>query len=406
MPLVTGTAMVPMTPEEQWQQQKEKMLAWVRTGFAVAAILVIQLNPERITRFPLLSQISLFSFLVYSLAVLFLTKKEKIGSGRIGVATTCLDFLWVTLLVFSTGASRTPFFVFYLFPVITASSRWGVRGGLVASLVGVILWGLVRFSPGWPNPLGIDTFIIRSIYLVVLGYIFGFISEFENKQNQRLMALNKTAAEAATQEERRRIARELHDRLLQVLASLTLRLEACRRHLIETPKELSSELELMEQAARSSMEEIRRFLAGKESQDFTPGTLIERLKEEMRFLRDGLGLHVVVESDPEELTLPSQVEQEIYYVLREGLRNIARHAQASRSEITLKRREREIQGSLEDDGVGFNLETAKHDHGFGLVAMEERIKKLGGSLSIQTFPGRGTKISFTALLKDETTDPR
>jgi len=373
----------------------------VRTGFAVAAILVIQLNPERIARFPLLSQVSLFSFLAYSLAVLYLTKKEKIGSGRIGVATTCLDFLWVTLLVLSTGASRTPFFVFYLFPVITASSRWGVRGGLVASLVGVLLWGLVRFSPGWPNPLGMDTFIIRSIYLVVLGYIFGFISEFENRQNQKLMALYRTAGEAATQEERRRIARELHDRLLQVLASLTLRLEACRKHLIETPKDLSHELELMEQSTRGSMEEIRRFLAGKDTQDFMPGTLIEKLKEEMKFLRDGLGLRVVLESDPEDLALPSQVEQEIFYVLREGLRNIARHAHASTVDILLKQVGTEIHGSLEDDGVGFDLSAAKNGTSFGLGVMDERIRKLGGSLSIETSAGRGTTISFSAPLKAE-----
>ncbi len=388
-----------MTLEDQWLLQKEKTLAWVRLGFSVAAILVIQLNPERVARFPILSHISLFSFFLYSLLLLYLTKRERADSKKIRFAVTCLDVLWISLMVFSTGGSRAPFFAYYLFPVITASSRYGIKGGLLAALAGAVLYGGIRFSPVWENPLAIDTFIIRTIYLFVLAYIFGLLSEFEKKQNQKLMALYKTAGAVATQEERRRIARELHDRLLQVLASLTLRLETCRRHLIESPKELGRELELMEQSARSSMEEIRKFLAGKDSRDFMPGTLMEKLREEMGFLRDGLGLRVVLESSPEDLSLPPEVEQEIYYVLREGLRNIARHSQASRSEIILRKRESKIEGSLEDDGIGFNPDISRKDHGFGLVAMEERITKLGGRLSIETAPGKGTKITFTAPLK-------
>ena len=385
-----------MTLEDQWLLQKEKTLAWLRLGFSLAAILVIQLNPERVARFPILSYTFLYSFFLYSLLIFYLTRQTKVDSRKIGLATTCLDLLWISLLVFSTGGSRTPFFVYYLFPVITASSRYGIKGGMLVSLIGVGLYGFVRFFPIWERPLGIDTFIIRSIYLLVLAYIFGFLSEFEKKQNQKLMALYRTAGEAATQEERRRIARDLHDRLLQVLASLTLRLEACRRHLVETPKELSHELELMEQSTRRSMEEIRRFLAGKDSQDFTPGTLIEKLKEEMKFLRDGLGLHIVLESDPDDLALPSEVEQEIYYALREGLRNIARHAHASTVDILLKQVGTEIHGSLKDDGVGFDLSSAKNSASFGLGVMDERIRKLGGSLSIETSPGKGTTISFIA----------
>ena len=387
-----------MTLEDQWLLQKEKTLAWVRLGFSVAAILVIQLNPERVARFPILSHISLFSFFLYSLLLLYLIKRKLADSKKIRFAVTCLDILWVSLMVYSTGGSRTPFFVFYLFPVITASSRYGMKGGLLVAVVGVTLYGFIRFDPSSENPLGIDTFIIRSIYMLVLAYIFGFLSEFEKRQNERLMALYKTAGAVATQEERRRIARELHDRLLQVLASLTLRLETCRRHLIESPKELGRELELMEQSARSSMEEIRRFLAGKDSQDFAPGSLIERLKEEMRFLRDGLGVQVVLETDPEELTLPSQVEQEIYYVLREGLRNVAGHAHASKAEILLKEAGAEIHGSLQDDGVGFDASAARNGDGFGMISMEERMKKLGGQLSVETSPGRGTTISFRAPL--------
>ncbi|MBI2349761.1 MAG: sensor histidine kinase [Deltaproteobacteria bacterium] len=385
-----------MPLEEQWQQQKEKVLGWIRLGFSIAAIVVIQLNPERAARFPVLSYFSLYSFFIYSLSILYLARSEKPDSKKIGLITTCLDILWVSLMVYSTGGSRTPFFVFYLFPVITASSRYGMKGGLLVAVVGVTLYGFIRFDPSSENPLGIDTFIIRSIYMLVLAYIFGFLSEFEMRQNERLMALYKTAGEVATREERQRIARELHDRLLQVLASLTLRLEACRGLFLQSPAELSDELRSMEEAARSSMAEIREFLAGKETDALPAGTLMERLREEMKFLRDGLGLRVVLESEPDELTLAPEVEQQLYYVLREGLMNIARHAQASRAEIFLEHKEKTIRGELKDDGVGFHMPSIKNSgNGLGLGAMKERIEKLGGTLSIETAPGKGTRICFS-----------
>lgn len=395
-----------MTPEEQWLRQKERVLAWVRFGFALAALLVVQLNPQRLASFPLLSHLSLFSFFIYSLLIVILIRGDRLDSQKIGPLTTCLDLIWISLIVLSTGGSRTPFFAFYLFPVITAGSRYGIKGGLIVAFTGVVSYGFIRFSIVHPNPLAIDTFIIRSIYLLVLAYIFGFISEFEKKQNEKLMALYKTANEVATHQERRRIARELHDRLLQVLASLTVRLETCRRHLIKSPEELSRELELMERASRSSIEEIRRFLAGKDGEDFSSGTLTEKLREEMRFLRDALGLQVVLESDPEELTLPPRVEEEIYYVLREGLRNIARHSHASIAQILLTELKGQIHGSLKDDGVGFDMSAVANGDRFGLVAMDERIQKLGGRLSIETSPGKGTTISFSVPVQGTALVPK
>jgi signal transduction histidine kinase len=122
--------------------------------------------------------------------------------------------------------------------MITASSRYGVKGGLSAAVAGTATYGFVRFYFDWPDLLGIDRFVVRSIYLFVLAYIFGYLSEFDMNQNQKLLALSKTAGEVATLEERRRITQELHDGLLQSLATLILRLEACRRQFWSLPLSL------------------------------------------------------------------------------------------------------------------------------------------------------------------------
>jgi signal transduction histidine kinase len=391
-----------MTPQDQWILQKERVLAWLRVGFAIVAVGVILCNPDRVARFPLLSYVSLGSFLIYSLAILHLATRERTYPRAVGLITTCLDMVWISFIVFSTGGTATPFFVYYFFPIITASSRYGMKGALGAAVVGALTYGFIRFHFDWEDSLGIDRFVVRSIYLFVLAYIFGFLSEFESKQNQKLMALSKTAGAVATLEERRRITQELHDGLLQSLATLILRLEACRRQLLESPAELDRELRSIEDDTRSSMKTIRQFLAGKDTNSFPPGMLLEKFKDDLKFLRDGIGLRVILETEPEAFNPPEIVEQDLYYVLREGLMNIIRHSQASRADVVLRQTQTEIQGSLRDDGIGFDPTKTRNDQGMGLLSMHERIKRLGGELEVQSSPGKGSKVSFILPLTAST----
>ena len=147
------------------------------------------------------------------------------------------------------------------------------------------------------------------------------------------------------------------------------------------------------------MKTIRQFLTGKETQPFPPGMLLEKFKDDLRFLRDGLGLHVILDTEPETFNPPEAVEQDLYYVLREGLMNIIRHSQASRADVVLRQSGAEIRGSLRDDGIGFDPITARNDLGLGLPSIKERIKRLGGELEIQSSPGKGARISFVLPLE-------
>jgi signal transduction histidine kinase len=157
----------------------------------------------------------------------------------------------------------------------------------------------------------------------------------------------------------------------------------------------------MEDYVRDSMKEIRQFLAGNWTTNaFVPGTLCERLIEDMRVLRDRFGCRAIVESDPEDFELPEDVEKEIYYVLREGIKNIIKHSHASTAEIHLRKNDAQLFGSLTDDGVGFDRSASKGDSGFGLNGMQDRIKKRGGELAIESSPGLGTKISFAVPLAE------
>jgi len=390
-----------MTPQDHWLLQKERVLAWFRVGFAFVAIVVIQYNPSRVTRFPLLSYVSLSAFLIFSLIVLYCTLRQQTTFRKIGLIATGFDLLGVSLIVYSTGGSGTPFFVYYMFPVITASTRYGVKGALSAALAGLLVYGYIRFHFDWDDSVGIDRFIIRSIYLFVLAYFFGFLSEFETKQNEKLLALSNTAVQAAALQERRRITYELHDGILQSLATLILRLEGCRGQLLPSQKELADDIRSMEKFTRSSMTDIRQFLAGKDSQPLVAGTLVEKLREQLRFLNQGLGLEVILESEPEDPKLPQDLEREAYYVLREGLTNVTKHSHASRAEIHLRRTGSSFEGILRDNGVGFNPNINGGAAGLGLGVMRERIKKSGGELAIESSPGSGTTVFFRVPLVDD-----
>jgi len=393
------------TLEDDWLLHRERAVAWLRVGFAALAVIVIQLNPERVARFPLLSFFSLSSFLLYSLAVLYLAKKNKLTAPPIDVLTNSLDVVWIALIVFSTGGTRTPFFFYYSFPVITASLRWGLKGSLPVAVVGVIVYGIVRLTltaESMDSPIGIDTLLVRSLYLLLLAGIFGYVSEFERRQNHQLLVLSKTAGEVATLQERRRIMFELHDGILQSLATLILRLEGCRTRIPGSQKDFIDEMRSLEDLTRASMREIRQFLAGRTTKPLIAGTLVEKLREEARFLRDGMGLDVILESEPEDLDLSAETEREVYYVLREALTNVIRHSHASKVDIQLSQRNGQLAGSLIDNGVGFNV--VGQDTGLGLPAMEQRVKKIGGELFVSSSPGSGTKIVFSVPRNPESND--
>ena len=393
-----------ITPEMGWLLQRERLVAWLRVAFAALAILVVEfINPSRIARFPTLSLISLGLFFSYSLVLLYRSRQSKIISKYTALATTVLDLVGIALIVFSTGGTRTPFFFYYSFPVLTASLRWGLKGSISVALAGVALYGTTRVSlaaEAMAPPLAIDTMLIRSLYLMLLGWVFGWVSEFEKKQNQRLLVLSKIGAEMATLEERRRIASELHDGILQSLATLLLRLEAVRKRLPESQKNVNDDLQSIEDFTRSSLNEIRQFLSGKSTGAFAHGTLIERLRNDAKFVRDGLGVRVIVESEPEELQLPQEIEREIYYVLKEAVTNVTKHSHASKVAIQIKKNGAILRGSLTDDGVGFDVSTLKGNAGFGLNGMANRIEKIGGELAIESSPGLGTKISFAIPLAE------
>jgi len=92
--------------------------------------------------------------------------------------------------------------------------------------------------------------------------------------------------------------------------------------------------------------------------------------------------------------LPYAIERELYFTLREGILNAVRHARATELRLRLTQTSTGYEAKLQDNGVGFNLLSAEGSGHYGLKGMRERIKKIGGELTIDTAPGKGTEISI------------
>ncbi|MDH3444487.1 MAG: ATP-binding protein, partial [Deltaproteobacteria bacterium] len=177
------------------------------------------------------------------------------------------------------------------------------------------------------------------------------------------------------------------------------RLESCRKSYLHSPNELDEEIRAVESNTREIMNEIRGFLAGNETQAFPPGMFLEKLKGDLGFLRDKLGVRVILETYPDDFSLPKELEQDVYYVIREGLANITRHSRASHTNVLLKWKGDALQGELTDDGVGFDQSQTHNGSGLGMSTMRQRVEKHGGKFSVVSSPRRGTRVSFSLVRK-------
>jgi two-component system, NarL family, sensor histidine kinase LiaS len=223
----------------------------------------------------------------------------------------------------------------------------------------------------------------------------------KNKRHSK-NGLHSAVAAAAVQEERRRISRELHDRVLQLLTTIQLRSELCLNELIHKPAQLERELKTIAEAAYKAATEIRSLLLEKQVVRLAAGTLERRLKDEMEIFRARTGLKLDFQCAIDVHDLPYEVEQELYFALREGIINAIRHSRATALNLSLTQNQTLCCADLRDNGVGFDKSSATGGGGFGLKGMRERIDKVGGHLDIETAPGKGTRIAIEVPLRTQT----
>ncbi len=192
----------------------------------------------------------------------------------------------------------------------------------------------------------------------------------------------------AQEEERRAIARELHDEIGQSLSSLLLDVGSAAR--TEDVLEVRTQLQSVASVAERTVEAVRRIALSLRPSMLDDLGLVPALEWQAREVGHRTGLNVHVEAEDSAGELPDPHLTCIYRVAQEALQNCVRHAAAKCVRIGLHKVAKTVMLNVEDDGRGF---LTGRTRGLGLLGMEERVSQLGGRFRVQSEPGRGTTVT-------------
>ena len=210
-------------------------------------------------------------------------------------------------------------------------------------------------------------------------------------ERKRLREFGAGALRAA-EEERRRIARELHDDTAQRLAGLLIRLRLARR--TEDRERREEMLDAAREEILASAEAVRRIARGLRPPALEDAGLDAAIRWHVRQQVEPADLSAEVDVEPVGDRLDEEAALAVYRIVQEALSNVLRHAEARTVRVRLGTDGTAVVVEVTDDGRGFALEGSveRHDGGLGLLGMKERAAVAGGTLEIDSSPGTGTRI--------------
>lgn len=373
--------------------------------FSIVALLVLLFT--RIGLNPLLLAPPVWFLLTFPFKVLIERRHSVTSLHWIHACFFIVEAMLITVLVHLMGASEWIGSVFYLFTVIYANFLLPrLQGGLVTGVVVALYAGLVfleytgvlanRALFGQIGPAHQDlthnlvTIFagVAGVYAVVAFTVRTFAGIYASKNRmlearERQLALMSRRLLTAQDEERRRIARGLHDELIQSLAAIKLYLSPHRDQLGETAHhEISGIIDRAITETRTLAYSVRPpFL---DELGLIPS--LKRLAETME--REN-GPIIRFECDV-DYRFDVAIESLFFYVAQQALQNVSQHSNADHVTLTLLQTETRGILSIEDDGVGFRL---SEPPGLGLPGIRERVEVSGGSVTITSAPQCGTRIT-------------
>lgn len=208
--------------------------------------------------------------------------------------------------------------------------------------------------------------------------------------------LAESQARLARAEERTRVARELHDTLLQSLTAIALQLEGASRD-PSAPEQLRARLARSIESARASAADARRAIADLRANPSADKPIAQALAALARSFTSETGVTVRVVSTP-DIVFDRRAETELYRIAQEALTNVRKHARAKTVTLTLRRAKGAVRLAIADDGVGMGSDRV-NGKGHGLRGMSERAALIGGSLGVAPRRGGGTTVTVTLPVK-------
>lgn len=315
----------------------------------------------------------------------------------------CYLMLELVLLSASAGAGLARFvFPLYMIVIAKACLILDQRGFIiifVAALVTQLLCGAYKITLDQPQLLNLPirasavftltigsiVWTYASITLMVIVALLTRSLVSEQKSRLETERLSEEVETLATELERTRIAREIHDSLGHTLTSLNIQLDVARRLTERDPVQSKEALETAKELATQSLTDVRMAVQSIRNADFNLRSSISSLVKEVSE-RNALAVDAKISVED----LPSAVSFQLFRVVQECLTNILKHANATKVTIEIENKGNSVELNVVDDGRGLQPEYI--NVGYGIRGMQERVESMNGSVAIHTGPEHGTRI--------------
>ncbi len=224
-------------------------------------------------------------------------------------------------------------------------------------------------------------------------------AEMRNMENRELHAMSIISAQ---EEERKRVARDIHDGPAQLLANVVLRLEVTERVMESDLERARGEVRKLKDLVRQSLQDVRKIIFDLRPMALDDLGLLPALKGFVNSFEDRTGIGTNLQILGDERRFNPNWEVAIFRLIQESLNNVAKHSQASFVDVKLELGTTQVIAVVSDDGIGFDVEKAGkvNQERFGLTSMKERVDILGGSFEITSVVNRGTRVVFKLPLPD------
>lgn len=283
---------------------------------------------------------------------------------------------------------------------------WAVAHAVVLGGIAIQFWTLIGLEDlGWGGltllgALLAGAFLFMHLWQTADGLPWGGLqshaSVLEEVRHPAVRRLRSTyeaqIREAAGQEERHRLARDLHDSIKQQIFVMHTAAATAEARLDSDPAGTRAAIGQVRNSAREAMAEMEALLEQLRASPLENTGLVEALKKQCEALRfrTSADVRFSLGDLPPNETLPPGAQQAIFRVAQEALANVGRHARAKHVTVALDSTPFSVQLRVGDDGVGFD--PAQADRGMGLGNMRSRVEALGGALRLTSEPGKGTLV--------------
>ena len=326
---------------------------------------------------------------------------------EMGILGLSLVFLGYFTLIYS-GSSNWPGLQYTILPfLLWAALGFGIRGISTSMIVLAFqsIWGATHGRGPFTGPDPIHNVLSLQLFLIFSATPFMILAVFveeRERTHETLLSLTCRLI-GAHEQERSRIARELHDDICQRLAMLSLKIEKVSKGWGHEQLSVPDQLDQIWQQCSKLTGDVQAL-----SHELHPSVLENlglaiAVKRYCREISEQNGVLVEFSGGNLPGSLPLEVSLSLFRVVQEALRNAVKYSGQKRFEVRLQESTGQLELDVSDQGVGFDLTKVKNGGGLGLVSMAERIHQVNGTFSIESHPNAGTRIRACVPLGAQST---